>query len=194
MAQSVKFKQLHQLISALEKFQVRKNSMFSLDKLAAFLELSEMELNEVLELVFRFQNLFSSVFEDFYLFKKWKNNKTYLVLKLKSEVKNFLTNEPKEIEINQEQVRVLNDIVYYVQHVKIGKGFDIKQKNTEFSRKIKDLRRYHPYFFEYRGNGLIYPSKLAIEAGKLISFYNKSKKLITKLEVEEYLIQITKGC
>ena len=190
MAQSVKIKQLHQVISALEKFQTRKNGMFSLDKLATYLNLSDRELNEILELVFRFQMLFNSAFENYILFKKWKNNKNYLVLKLKSEIKNPITNEPKEIEINQEQVSALNDIVYYFLHVKIGKGFVIKQNNTELSKKVRELKRSHPYFFEYRGNGLIYPSKLAVETGKLISFYNKSKKLITQLEVEDYLIQI----
>ena len=113
-----------------------------------------------------------------------------MVLNLKSGAKSLITDEPEEIEINQEQVKVLNDVVYYFQHVKIGVGFDIKQTNTELSRKIKDLRRAHPYFFEYRGTGLIYPSKLALKAGKLISFHNKSKKLITKLEIEDYFIQI----
>jgi hypothetical protein len=190
MAQSVIIKQLHQVISSLEKFQTRKNSMFSLEKLAAYLQLSVGELDEILELIFRFQMLFNSAFEDYFLFKKWKNNKNYLVLKLKSEVKKPIANEPKEIEIDQEQARVLNDIVYYFLHVKIGKGFDIKQNNTELSKKVRELKRSHPYFFEYRGNGLIYPSKLAVETGKLISFYNKSKKLITQLEVEDYLIQI----
>ena len=190
MAQSVKIKQLHKIISALEKFQTKKSSKINLDKLVSYLHLTEEELNEILELVFRFQKLFSSVLEGYHLFKKWKNNKTYLVLNLKSGAKSLITDEPEEIEINQEQVKVLNDVVYYFQHVKIGVGFDIKQTNTELSRKIKDLRRAHPYFFEYRGNGLIYPSKLALKAGKLISFHNKSKKLITKLEVEDYLIQI----
>jgi len=190
MAHSVNFNQLHKLISALEKFQTRKKSMFSLDKLATYLQISEEELYEILELVFSFQKLFSSVFEDFYLFKKWKNNKTYLVLKLKSDVEKPITNEPNEIELDQEQVNLLNDIVYYFQHIKIGKGFDIKQNTTVLSRKVYELKQDHPYFFEYRGNGLIYPSKLAIETGKLISIYNKSKKLITKLEVEDYLIQI----
>lgn len=190
MAQRVKIKQLFQVISALEKFQTRKNSLFSLEKLSTYLNLSDRELNEILKLVFRFQMLFNSAFENYILFKKWKNNKNYLVLKLKSEVKTPITNEPKEIEIDQEQVRVLNDIVYYFLHVKIGKGFDIKQNNTELSKKVRKLKRSHPYFFEYRGNGLIYPSKLAVETGKLISFYNKSKKLITQLEVEDYLIQI----
>lgn len=191
MAQSVIIKQLHQVLSALEKFQTRKNSMFSLDKLATYLNLAGRELDEILELVFRFQMLFNSTLEDYFLFKKWKNNKNYLVLKPKSDVKNPITNEPKEIEIDQGQVRILNDIVYYFLHVKIGKGFNIKQNSTELSKKVKELKRFHPYFFEYRGNGLIYPSKLAIETGKVISFYNKSKKLITQFEVEDYLIQIT---
>ena len=115
----------------------------------------------------------------------------YLVLKLKSEVKDFNPIEPIEIEINKEQVKVLSDIVYYFQHIKIGCGFDNKLSTTKLSNKVRELKRFHPYFFEYRGNGLIYPSKLAIETGKVISFYNKGKKLITKLEVEEYLIQIT---
>lgn len=190
MAQSVKIKQLHQLISALEKFQTRKSSRFSLEKLTTYLQLSDVELNEILELVFRFQKLFNSVFEDFYLFEKSINNKTFLVLKLKSDVNNRITDEPKEIELSQEQVKVLNDIVYYFQHIKIGKGFDIKQNNTELSRKVSRLKRSHPYFFEYRGNGLIYPSKFAIETGKLISFHNKSKKEIKTLIVEDYLIQI----
>jgi len=191
MAQSVIIKQLYKVISSLEKFQTRKNSMFSLEKLAAYLQLSVGELNEILELVFRFQMLFNSTFEDYFLFKKWKNNKNYLVLKPKSDVKNPITNEPKEIEIDQGQVRILNDIVYYFLHVKIGKGFNIKQNSTELSKKVKELKRFHPYFFEYRGNGLIYPSKLAVDTGKVISFYNKSKKLITQFEVEDYLIQIT---
>ena len=190
MAQSVIIKQLHQVISSLEKLQTRKNTILSLDKLAAYLKLSECELNEILELVFRFQKLFNLVYEDHFLFKKWKNNKNYLVLRLKSEVKNPITNELKEIEIDQEQVSALNDIVYYFLRVKIGKGFDIKHNNSELSKKVRELKRSHPYFFEYRGNGLVYPSKLAVETGKLISFYNKSKKLITKLEVEDYLIQI----
>ncbi|NVM43836.1 MAG: hypothetical protein HWN79_02875 [Candidatus Lokiarchaeota archaeon] len=190
MAQSVKIKQLHQIISALEKFKTRKESVFNLGKLAAYLHLSEVELDEILELVFRFQKLFSTSLDEFYLYKKWKNNKTFLVLKLKSEVKNLITNEPKEIEIGQEEVRVLNDLVYYFQHVKIGKGFEIKHNTTELSKKIRNLKKTHPYFFEYRGNGLIYPSKLAIETGRLISYNNKSKKIITKLEVEDYLIQI----
>jgi hypothetical protein len=190
MVYRAKFKQLYQVISALEKFQTREKSTIRLDKLATFLQIPEEDLNEILELVFRFQNLFNLVFEDYYLFKKWKNNKTYLVLKLKSEVKNLNNTKPKEIEINQDQVKVLNDIVYYFQHISIGKGFDVKQPTTEFSKKIKELKKIHPYFFEYRGNGLVYPSKLAIEAGKLISFHNKSKKVITKLEVEKYLIQL----
>lgn len=93
MAQSVKIKQLHKVISALEMFQRMKSSRFSLDKLTTYLQIPEEELNEILELILRFQKLFASAFEDYFLIKKWKNNKTYLVLKLKSEVKNPIPNE-----------------------------------------------------------------------------------------------------
>jgi len=190
MAQSDKVRQLHQIILAIEQFETRKNSLFSLEKLANYLNLSERELEEMLKLVFRFQNLFNLVFTNHVLVKKWKNNKSYLILKEKSEVRNSGNDEPKEIDIDKEQVKLLNDVVYYFQHVKIGKGFNVKRNRTELSKKVKQFNRSHPYFFEHRGNGLIYPSKLAVEAGKLIQSYKKSKKTITKLKIEEYLINI----
>jgi len=190
MAQSDKVRQLHQIILAIEQFETRKNSLFSLEKLANFLNLSERELEEMLELVFRFQNLFNLVFTNHVLVKKWKNDKSYLILKEKSEVRNSGNEEPKEIDIDKEQVKLLNDIVYYFQHVKIGKGFEVKRNGTELSKKVKQFNRSHPYFFERRGSGLIYPSKLAVEAGKLIQSYKKSKKTISKLKIEEYLINI----
>jgi len=190
MVQSVKFKQLNQIISALERFQTRKNSLFSLDKLASYLNLSERDLEEVLELVFRFQNLFNSVISDFVLCKKWKNDKYYLMLKPKSEVLSQDLSDLKEVEINQTQVNLLSDVIYYFQHIKIGKGFNVNRNTTELSKKVKQLNRSHPYFFEHRGNGLIYPSKLAVEAGKLIQSYNRSKKTISKLKIENFVIQI----
>ncbi|MBY8978776.1 MAG: hypothetical protein KGD72_00165 [Candidatus Lokiarchaeota archaeon] len=190
MAQSVKIKQLHQIISALERFQTRKSSLFRLDKLAYYLNLSERDLEEVLELVFRFQNLFKSVISDFILCKKWRNDKYYLILKRKSDVTCQNLSDVKEVEINQTQVNLLSDVIYYFQHVKIGKGFNINTNKTELSKKVKQLNRSHPYFFEHRGNGLIYPSKLAVEAGKLIQSYNRSKKTISKLQIEDFIIQI----
>ena len=190
MVQGTKIKQLHQIVSALEKFQTRKNSLFNLDKLANFLNMSEQDLEEVLELVFRFQNLFNSVISDFFLCKKWKNDKYYLILKSKSEVLSQDLYNLKEVEINQTQVNLLSDVIYYFQHVKIGKGFNVNRINTELSKKVKQLNRSHPFFFEHRGNGLIYPSKLAVKAGKLIQSYNRSKKTISKLQIEEFIIQI----
>jgi len=190
MAQSDKVRQLHQIISAIEQFETRKNSLFSLEKLINYLNLSEGELEEMLEIVFRFQNLFNSVFTNHVLVKKWKNDRSYLILKEKSEVRKSGEEEPREIDIDKEQVKLLNDVVYYFQHIKIGKGFDVKRNGTELSKKVKQFNRSYPFFFERRGNSLIYPSKLAVEAGKLIQSYKKSKKTLSKLEIEEYLINI----
>ena len=190
MAQGTKIKQLHQIVSALEKFQTRKNSLFSLDKLANYLTLSERDLEEMLELVFRFQNLFNSVISDFILCKKWRNNTSYLILKPKSDVTYQNLSDLKEVEIHQTQLNLLSDVIYYFQHVKIGKGFNIIRNKTELSKKVKQFNRSHPYFFELRGNGLIYPSKLAVEAGRLIQSYNRSKKSISKLQIEDFIIQI----
>ena len=190
MVQIDTIKQLHQIVSALEKFQTRKNSLFNLDKLANFLNMSEQDLEEVLELVFRFQNLFNSVISDFFLCKKWKNDKYYLILKSKSDVACQDFSDLKEVEINRTQVNLLSDVIYYFRHVKIGKGFNINRNKTELSKKVKQLNRSHPFLFEHRGNGLIYPSKLAVEAGKLIQSYNRSKKTISKLQIEDFIIQI----
>ena len=190
MAQSDKIKQLLQFILALEQFETRKKSLFSLEKLTNYLNLSERELEEILELVFRFQNLFNQTLKDYMFVKKWKNAKIYLKLKGKSEVKSDDGKELKEIDIDKEQAILLNDVAYCFQHVKIGKGFNVERNGTELSRKIKLLNRSHPYFFERRGNGLIYPSKLAVEAGNLIQSYKKIKKNVSKLKIEDYLIQI----
>jgi hypothetical protein len=190
MTQNAKIKQLNQVLLALEKFQVRKNYLFSVDKLAEYLNLSPNELDEVLKLIFRFQQLFSSAFEGFVLCKKWKNNKTYLFLKAKSEVKDIGVFESKEIEINLDQVKLLSDIAYYFQHVKIGKGFDLKRNGTELSKKVKELKKSHPYFFESKGNGLVYPSKLAVEAGNLCRSYDRSKRSFSQLEIGDYTIKL----
>ena len=194
MTQSVNIKRLNHVLLALEKFQVRKNSLFSLDKLAEYLKLSASELEEVLEVIFRFQRLFSMAFEGSVLCKKWKNGKSYLALKpkseVKSEVKDGIALESKEIEIAREQIKLLSDVVYFFQRVKIGKGFDLKRHGTELSRKVKELKKVHPYFFESKGNGLVYPSKLAVEAGNLILSYDRSKRSFSRLKVGDYTVKI----
>lgn len=192
MTQSVIIKQLNQVLLALEKFQVRKDHLFSLDKLAEYLQLSASELDDVLKLLFRFQRLFTSAFEGFVLCKKWKNNKSFLILKPKSEVKDIGVLEIKEIEINRDYIKLLSDIAYYFQRVKIGKGFDLKRNGTDLSRKVKELKKAHPYFFESKGNGLVYPSKLAVEAGNLARSYGRSNRSFSQLEIEDYTIKITK--
>ena len=190
MTQSSKVKQLNQIISILEKFQVRKNNLFSIDKLTEYLNLSASESDDVLKLIFRFQQLFSLAFEGYFLCKKWKNNKSYLILKPKSEVKDISVLESKEIEIARDHVKLLSDIAYYFQRVKIGKGFNLKRNGTELSRKVKELKKAHPYFFESKGNGLVYPSKLAVEAGNLTRSYEKSKRLFSQLKIGDYTLKI----
>jgi len=190
MTQNAKIKQLNQILSALEKFEVRKDSLFSLDKLADYLDLSTSELDAFLEIIFRFQKLFDCVFEGSFLCKKWKNDKNYLILKPKSEVKDGSVLELKEIEIDRDQIKLLSDIVYFFRRVKIGKGFDLKKNGTELSRKVKELKKAHPYFFESKGNDLVYPSKLAIEAGNLILSYDRSKKSVSKIQIGEYFVKI----
>ena len=83
---------------------------------------------------------------------------------------------------------MLSDVVYFFQRVKIGKGFDLKRNGTELSRKVKKLKKAHPYFFESKGNGLVYPSKLAVDTGNLILSYDRSKRSFSRLKVGDYAI------
>jgi hypothetical protein len=189
MTQSAKLKQLFQILSALEEFPARGNSLFSLSKLAQYLSLTKQDLEEFLAIVFRFQALFESTFEGKVLVRKLKSENEYLILKPKSEVKELGFLGPKEIEIDQDQAKILNDLVYYFLHIKIGKGFDVKQNHSELSTKVKRFKTSHPFFFERRGNGLVYPTTLAVEVGNLIRSHNKSKKSLPKIEIGEYLIK-----
>jgi hypothetical protein len=132
------------------------------------------------------------VFEGFVLCKKWKNNKSYLILKPRSEVKDTGVLELKEIEINRDHIKLLSDITYYFQHIKIGKGFDLRRNGTDLSRKVKELKKAHPYFFESKGNGLVFPSKLAVEAGNLARSYGRSKRSFSRLEIGDYTIKIVR--
>jgi len=98
--------------------------------------------------------------------------------------------EPREIETARDQVKLLSDIAFYFQRVRIGKGFNLRRNGTELSRRVKELKKSHPYFFESKGNGLVYPSRLAVDAGNLILSYDRSKRSFSQLKIGDYTIKI----
>ena len=94
------------------------------------------------------------------------------------------------IKLNHEHIQLLNDIIYYFNHIKIGKAFNSNTHNSALTQKVKKLRKLHPYFFENRGNGTIYPSKLASQLGKTLSLYKKVNRKIQNFEIEGYQIKV----
>ncbi|MFX0032555.1 MAG: hypothetical protein ACFE8E_02830 [Candidatus Hodarchaeota archaeon] len=190
MPPSDKFQLLLNIIHALEKFQDHPQAQFNFSKLCKGLKLLPKEGEELLDMIFRFQSLFRSHLEGFTICKKRRNTTLYLTLKAQSEVEKIETAESHEITINIEHSNVLSDIIYYFQHINIGKGFNLNQNNSELIHKVKHLKNNHPYFFEHRGNGLTYPTKLAIDLGTHILSYKRGNKPIRKINLLNYKITI----
>lgn len=188
MTPSDKFQLLKHIIRALEKFQDHPDSHFNFSKLCRGLQLLPREGEELLDMVFRFQRLFQSDLRGYTLCKKQKNSTLYL--KLQDQEANLDCIESNEITINTEQGNLLNDIIYYFQHISIGKGFNLNQNGSELIQKVKNLKKIHPYFFEHRGNGLIYPTKLAMDLGMQILAYSRGNKPIKKINLPNYSILI----
>ncbi|MFX0058446.1 MAG: hypothetical protein ACFE85_10950 [Candidatus Hodarchaeota archaeon] len=180
-------KKLGYIINALDQFPEKHNSLFNVSKLALMLQLSKEQIDQILKIIFKLQTQLTTIFKEYRIQKVWKNGIIYLTLIPKERFKNnsrFL----KEISFTTLHSNLLNDIIYYFEHVKIGKGFNVHKNGTELSQKVKELNNAHPYLFESRGNGLIYPSKLAIEIGRQFHSYNKSNREISQLQIEDYNI------
>lgn len=190
MAQSLHIlKKIDQIIDALNQFPNRQNNLFNISKLAQMLHLSEEEIKNILNIIFKLQTQFSTIFKNYWLQESWKNGITYLTLTPKQRIQNR-NKSLKEVELNTDHSQLLSDIIYYFQHVKIGKGFNIHANATGLSKKVNELFKTHPYLFESRGNGLMYPTKLALEIGKQLHSYNNSNRNIPNLQIDEYLVTV----
>lgn len=193
MPSSWRFQKLHKILNILEQFTEHPNSNFNFSKLEEVLGLLPKEGEELLNLIFQFQDLFHSKLKGYILYKKRKNTNLYLTLKAKSQVKDGDKLDTNEINITKAESNLLSDIIYYFQHIKIGKGFDVSYNNSELIQKVKSLKGTHPYFFEHRGNGLIYPTKLAVDLGVQILSYQRGNKPIRELNVNDNKILINSG-
>ena len=90
--------------------------------------------------------------------------------------------------MKREHVCLISDIIYIFQHVKRGKAFNLNTSDSELIRNLKIMHEAHPYLFNQGGNGLIYPTTLALKLGKLIHSYKKSNKKIKNLVVDNITI------
>ena len=193
MPSSWKIQKLYKILDILKQFNEHPNSNFNFSKLEDVLDLLPKEGEELLNLIFQFQELFNSKLNGYVLYKKRKNTNLYLALKAKSQIKDGDNLEANEINLTKAESNFLSDIIYYFQHIKIGKGFDVSYNNSELIQKVKSLKGTHPYFFEHRGNGLIYPTKLAVDLGVQILAYQRGNKPITELYINDNKILINLG-
>ncbi|MFX1406869.1 MAG: hypothetical protein ACFFBW_07935 [Promethearchaeota archaeon] len=190
MLQSSKLlKKIGYIIDAISQFPNKQDSLFNVSKLKSILLLSDEEMDQILKIIFKLQDQFSILFKDYQLRKIWKNGTIFLTLIPKDHCKNdFLFS--KEISLTPDHSNLLNDIIYYFEHVKIGKGFNLHINGTMLSKKVNELYKTHPYLFESRGNGLIYPTNLAVKIGKQLYSYNKGNREVCNLQIDEYDIII----
>ena len=193
MPSSWKIQKLHKILDILKQFNEHPNSNFNFSKLEDVLGLLPKEGEELLNLIFQFQELFHSKLNEYVLYKKRKNTNLYLALKAKSQIKDGDNLEANEINLTKAESNLLSDIIYYFQHIKIGRGFDVSYNNSDLIQKVRSLKGAHPYFFEHRGNGLIYPTKLAVDLGIQILSYQRGNKPITELNVNDNRILINLG-
>lgn len=171
---------LNQIINYLAEFENHYGKKFNVSKLAKLLRLSNAEISEIISLLLNFQEIFDSVFKNYKLKKMRAGNQLYLISKKKKGIKPEI---PDIVSISTSHLKLFNDIIYVFKFVKRGKGFDVYQSGSELLVNLKKLKAEHPYLFESKGNGLIYPSELGLKLGELIISYNKSNKEIKKLTV-----------
>jgi len=190
MSKSLSIQHLLTVLALLEDFQSYNNSLFNLTRLFEIFHLSNEDLEKALEIILRFQTFFSKLNNKFTIVRIWNNNQIYLKLVPKSEKSTNDSQYQKIIELSTQHSQLLNDIIYIFNYVNIGKGFNLKVNSSELIKKVKELKRNHPYFFEYRGNGNIYPTKLASQLGNMIRKYERGNRKIQDIKIDEYQIKV----
>ncbi|MFW9866135.1 MAG: hypothetical protein ACFFEN_08570 [Candidatus Thorarchaeota archaeon] len=176
---------LFQIIDVLNEFSKNIKKRLNFEYLAMFFKLSPQEADELLLIIFRFQELFGSIFKDFSLKKKIVHNKIYLVAE-KNQTTRVI---PKKVRMLESHLNLFNDIIYVFKFVKRGKGFDANTNGTDLLKNVRELFDYYPYFFQEE-NGLVYPSELGLNLGDLILSYKKSNKLIDILYLNDMIITV----
>jgi len=182
---------LKNLILVLKKFHQHPNKSLNFSKLEDQWGISSEDVESLRDLILQFQDLFINSFAGYQLEKKWMNGNKYLTFWPRTNAN--WHDELKEVWISQEEAADVSDIVIYFQEVKIGKGFDIKVANSQFTKKVVQLFKNHPYFFHSQGNSLIYPSALALRLGTEIVTFKKTNRTLSHLTVDEYEIYIDGG-
>lgn len=181
-------KVLNQIIDYLSKFEDHYDKKFNFSKLANLLNIPSSEVDEIVYLLLNFQENFEKVFKKYRLLKYRTNNHIYLITEKKSELNKCEI--PNFIEISASNITLLNDIIYVFKYIKRGKGFDLIRNGSELLTKIKHLMEVHPFLFESKGKGMVYPSELGLKLGEVVISYNKSNKTLENVIIDNNIITV----
>ncbi len=178
-------RKLHQIVGALGEFKNYYHKKLNFSKLVTFLKLEDVDKDELIYLILRFQEQFNEVFKDHTLTRKIKSGQTYLVPEKKlHNYQEKILMIPETVRVCKKNSKILSDVTYLFKYVERGKGFDL-DTTTNLIENIKLLRQEHPYFFVKNGNNLVYPSQIALELGNMIQAYNKSNKVLKTIKLHK---------
>jgi hypothetical protein len=180
---------VHDLISALKPLKNKPNCQLNVANFGACYKLSNEQSTALVDLVLHFQTLFHDEFKGYHLQSEWRKGNTYL--RLVPSIKKDISNPKlRDVYISSTEAKILIDLTYIYQHVKIGRGFDPKLVQSEVCQNAKKLYSTHPYLMEKNGNGLLYPTSLAIKIGAELRIYTKLNRTLTTLTIDNNLINI----
>ena len=180
-----KFLQLFdQILDILKDFEDNYERKLNFTKLVKLLNIPEVYITDLASLILKTENMFKNVFKAHYLKKGKRNNILYLIAEKKiPEIK-----IPSEIIFTSAQINLFSDLIYTFRYLKRGKGFETSQNGTELLSNFTSLTFEHPYLFEKKDNGLLYPTSFGMKLGDLIISYNKGNKKINELTMDNYKI------
>ena len=170
------------ILEILEEFKNNYTKRLNFSKIAKILDLSPSEGDQVISLLLQSQDLFNHIFRNYQLKKHIENNHIYLLAKPKRS--------PLYQVLTSAQIELMNDIIYTFKNVKRGQGFAVKANGSVLIKKIMNLQAEHPYLFEKKENGLIYPSKIGFQLGEFILACTRSNKALKKIPIENYIFMV----
>lgn len=179
---------IHKIVDILDEFKHNYSKKLNFSKLAELLKIPKSEVDDLIALLLNVQEKFETTFKNYHLTKKREQGQLFLVVEERISIPPVRI--PQDIILSQSHYKLYNDIFYMFRYLNRGKGFDLSANGTELSTNIRQLISHHPYLFEIKENGLIYPSTLGMKLGDLIISYNKGNRLIERLEFDNHIIMV----
>jgi hypothetical protein len=178
---NVTISNIAEIMSSIDYFQGKPGEKINLSRIAQNLGINKFYLDKISEIIIELQAKFQKISGRYQIKKTYHNGKIILIL----EEINNLKKDFKEIRLSKKESEYINDIIYFFQYLKKGRGFDINKDKPNLIKKVKMLRNNHQDFF-FDLNGLIYPTELCLNYGKIIYAYNRSGKQVNDIQVNDY--------